>query len=101
MLATAGPAPTGPGWAMEVKWDGVRIQLRHDGASICLRTRPGRRCTEEFPELDDIRGQLGRRRVILDGELVCLGPDGKADFAASGRAWAVGSIAPGPSSGRS
>ena len=24
MLATAGPLPTGPGWAYEFKWDGVR-----------------------------------------------------------------------------
>src|SRR3712207_2201147 len=24
MLATAGPLPVGPGWAYELKWDGVR-----------------------------------------------------------------------------
>jgi bifunctional non-homologous end joining protein LigD len=65
---------------MEVKWDGIRAQLRYDGRRVCVRSRAGRNCTEEFPELAAMADQLGARRVILDGELVCLGDDGKPDF---------------------
>lgn len=82
MLATPGAAPTGTGWAMEVKWDGARTQLRFDGRAICLRSRRGRRCTDEFPEVEALGGTLGNRRVLLDGELICTGADGKPDFAA-------------------
>jgi bifunctional non-homologous end joining protein LigD len=45
-----------------------------------VRTRNGRECAADFPELADIAGALGKRRVTLDGELVCLRPDGRPDF---------------------
>jgi bifunctional non-homologous end joining protein LigD len=48
---------------------------------VCLRSRPGRDCSDEFPELAAIAGALARHRVLLDGELVCLGADGSPDFA--------------------
>jgi bifunctional non-homologous end joining protein LigD len=69
------------GGAVEVKFDGMRLQLRRDGHALCLRSRPGRDCSEEVPELAPITLALGRHRVLLDGELVCLGPDGSPDFA--------------------
>jgi bifunctional non-homologous end joining protein LigD len=81
MLARTGPVPVGGGWAVEVKFDGMRLQLRRDGRAVCLRSRPGRDCSEEFPELAAIAGALGHHRVLLDGELVCLGADGSPDFA--------------------
>jgi bifunctional non-homologous end joining protein LigD len=59
----------------------MRLQLRRDGRAVCLRSRPGRDCSEEFPELAAIESALGRRRLLLDGELVCLGTDGGPDFA--------------------
>jgi bifunctional non-homologous end joining protein LigD len=80
MLARAGPIPGGDRWAVEVKFDGMRLQLRRDERAVCLRSRPGRDCTEEFPELAAIQSALGRHRVLLDGELVCLGADGRPDF---------------------
>jgi ATP-dependent DNA ligase len=52
MLLTATPeAPADPGWALEVKRDGMRAQLRYDGQRVALRSRPGRDCTSQFPEL--------------------------------------------------
>jgi bifunctional non-homologous end joining protein LigD len=81
MLARTGPIPVGDGWALEVKFDGMRLQLRRDGRAVCLRSRPGRDCTDEFPDLALIHGTLGRHRVLLDGELVCLAADGSPDFA--------------------
>ncbi len=81
MLLTAGAVPGGDAWALELKWDGCRAQLRYDGRAVTLRTRNGRQCAEDFPELTDIGDALGKRRVILDGELVCLRDDGRPDFA--------------------
>jgi bifunctional non-homologous end joining protein LigD len=81
MLARTGPLPKGEGWAVEVKFDGIRLQLRYDGRRVCVRSRPGRDCTEEFPELAAVGAAFGRHRVLLDGELVCLADDGTPDFA--------------------
>ena len=72
MLLTAGAVPDGERWSLELKWDGCRAQLRYDGRAVTLRTRNGRECSADFPELLDIADALGERRVILDGELVCL-----------------------------
>ena len=38
MLATAG-APTEAGWALKVKWDDMRAQLRYDNRRVCVRSR--------------------------------------------------------------
>jgi hypothetical protein len=59
MLLTTGAVPEGDGWALEVKWDGCRAQLRYDGRSVSLRTRHGRECAEDFPELAEMAGVLG------------------------------------------
>ena len=82
MLATSAPAPADERWAIEIKWDGMRAQLRVDGRTLSLRSRSGRDCTSEFPELALVAEQLGDCQVILDAELVCFGSDGKPDFAA-------------------
>jgi ATP-dependent DNA ligase len=42
MLARSGPVPDGDDWALEVKFDSMRAQLRWDGRVLCLRSRPGR-----------------------------------------------------------
>jgi bifunctional non-homologous end joining protein LigD len=77
MLASPGSVPAEAGWALEVKWDGIRAQLRFDDRRVCVRSRPGRDCTAEFPELAAIAEALDSRRVILDGELVCLDGEGR------------------------
>src|SRR4051812_10651271 len=68
-------------WALEVKWDGMRAQLRvgRNGA-WCLRSRPGRACSDQFPELARLSDALHGRDMLLDGELVCLDADGRPDF---------------------
>jgi bifunctional non-homologous end joining protein LigD len=80
MLLTAGVVPHGEAWSLELKWDGCRAQLRYDGRAVTLRTRNGRECSSDFSELLGIADALGERRVILDGELVCLREDGRPDF---------------------
>jgi bifunctional non-homologous end joining protein LigD len=80
MLARSGRIPDGDDWALEVKFDGMRAQLRWDGRTLCLRSRPGRDCTAEFPELRAMAAALGPRTVILDGELVCFANNGLPNF---------------------
>src|SRR3954454_2903552 len=84
LLESGVPAQLTPGkWAVEVKFDGIRAQLRVDGSSgWTVRSRPGRDRTSEFPELAQLATVLAPHRVILDCELVHLGPDGRPDFAA-------------------
>ena len=83
MLLRPGLPPAGQAkeWALEVKWDGMRAQLRvARGGTWCLRSRPGRNCSDQFPELASVADDLAGRDVLLDGELVCFGADGRPDF---------------------
>jgi hypothetical protein len=57
------------------------LARHYDGSTLSLRTRSGRECCEDFPELAAIAGNLGKHRVTLDGELVCLRDDARPDFA--------------------
>src|SRR5947209_20102870 len=82
MLASARALPDGAAWAFEVKWDGARTQARFDGKTLSMRSRSGRSCGEDFPEVQALGEVLSGRQIVLDAELVCLGPDGKPDFAA-------------------
>jgi bifunctional non-homologous end joining protein LigD len=77
MLAVSGPLPVGPGWAYEVKWDGVRVLVRRDGSTVTATTRLGNEVSSSYPEL---RG-LDLPEGVVDGELVAL-VDGKPDFGA-------------------
>jgi bifunctional non-homologous end joining protein LigD len=83
MLLRPGLPPAGARdqWALELKWDGMRAQFRvaRDG-NWCLRSRPGRNCSDRFPELAAVAIALDGHEVMLDGELVCLGADGCPDF---------------------
>ena len=83
MLATGGSVPEGGSWAAEVKWDGLRGQLRHDGRRTTLRSRNGHDLSSAFPELvAEARLRLGRQAAVLDGEIVCLNGGGRPDFGA-------------------
>src|SRR3954470_24281889 len=83
MLATSGGVPQGSGWAAEVKWDGLRGQLRHDGRRATLRSRNGHDLSSAFPELVAEAGRrLGRQAALLDAEIVCVNADGRPDFGA-------------------
>lgn len=81
MLARSGLPHGRKGWAYEVKFDGMRAELRSDGRGMCVRSRPGRDCTDAFPELAPLSEALRGRRLLLDGELVCLNDEGDPDFA--------------------
>ena len=49
-----------------------QTQLRYDDRRVGARSRPGRDCTAEFPELTAIAEAFGGRRVILDANGMTL-----------------------------
>ena len=81
MLLSAGSQlPDGPQWLAQVKVDGARGQLRVVGGVPSLRTRHGRRCDTEFPEIISAASELPT--TILDGEIAVNADDGAPDFTA-------------------
>lgn len=79
MLPTAGPLPTAPGWAFEMKWDGVRLTSGTERGVLYMRTRQGKAvAAAQFPELAEISTVDG---LILDGELTVFNGD-RTDFGA-------------------
>ncbi|MBB5159388.1 non-homologous end-joining DNA ligase [Saccharopolyspora phatthalungensis] len=80
MLPTAGSPPTSPGFAAEIKWDGMRALVVAGPDGIRVISRSGRDVTTSFPELRALTEVIGTRRVVLDGEIVALGTSGQPDF---------------------
>lgn len=80
MLASAGAPPSGPGWAFEFKWDGVRAIAAVAGDQLRLYSRNGNDITGGYPELAALGGLIGARQVLLDGEIVTLSEAGRPDF---------------------
>jgi bifunctional non-homologous end joining protein LigD len=83
MLATlAGHLPADPeNWGVEFKWDGVRAICYWDGSRLRLLSRNLLDITSNYPELHALTRALGRRRAVLDGEIVAVGPEGIPSFA--------------------
>ncbi len=80
MLATPGDLPDGDAeFGFEVDWDGLRTFVSGVGGTVRVRDVDGENVGERFPELARLGRALGSREVILDGELVALGEDGRPD----------------------
>jgi len=84
MLASRGTeVPTGPEWAHEVKWDGMRVLVEVGPTGFVIRSRNENDVTAAFPELRGLV-QVARTRgqeMLLDGEVVAFA-DGIPTFAA-------------------
>ncbi|WP_249353617.1 non-homologous end-joining DNA ligase [Rhodococcus sp. USK13] len=86
MLATLGAPPEGESsgsWAAEIKYDGCRLLASTGGHRVpVLWARNLNVVTSSYPELVEALADAvgGRRRVVLDGEVVALGPDGRPSF---------------------
>ncbi|MFI4885916.1 MAG: non-homologous end-joining DNA ligase [Steroidobacterales bacterium] len=81
MLATAGEAARShPDWLFEPKLDGYRIIAFVTDRSVRLQSRRGIDLTAQFPEIAAELAALGGDRMVLDGEIVALGPDGRPSF---------------------
>lgn len=74
MLATPGDLrtgpPTGPGWAHEIKWDGIRLLADVRDGGLRLLTRSGRDIARALPELAGITTVSDD--LLLDGEAVAM-----------------------------
>jgi bifunctional non-homologous end joining protein LigD len=81
LLAAADGVPDDDGWALEVKWDGMRAQARIEHRRLRVRSRRGVEWTQQFPELADLPPGAPDRSLLLDCELVCFGATGHPDFA--------------------
>ena len=92
MLATPGPVPAGPGWAFEIKFDGVRAIGYAGPAGLRLVSRNDRDISRSYPEVAGLRLPAG---VVVDGELVALDERGRPDFALLQQRMHVTAPAPG------
>ncbi|WP_103105887.1 ATP-dependent DNA ligase [Brevibacillus reuszeri] len=72
--------PKGADWIAQVKWDGVRMLTYFDGSKTRLYNRRINERTHQYPELANIQTFCNAHSVILDGEVVALGADGKPSF---------------------
>jgi bifunctional non-homologous end joining protein LigD len=75
-------APEGPEWLHEQKFDGYRILADRDGDNIRLLSRRFKEWTAEFPTVAAAVAKLPVERVVLDGEVAALLPDGRTSFQA-------------------
>ncbi|MGW0420295.1 ATP-dependent DNA ligase [Streptomyces sp. NPDC003015] len=84
MLATPGtlpPASQDARWAYETKQDGQRVVVYLAGnGEVVLRARSGEEITGAYPELRSLGGVLGTTPAVLDGEILALDEQGRADF---------------------
>ena len=87
MLAVPGSPPTGrlAGWAVEMKWDGVRALLFIENGGVRLVSRSGKDISRTYPEISGPAVGSGSAmplgQVLLDGEIVAF-TDGRPDFEA-------------------
>jgi ATP-dependent DNA ligase len=72
-------APSGSAWVHEIKHDGYRLMARRDGKRVRLFTRRGYDWSGKYPRIVEALLSLRVRSIIVDGEAVWAGQDGKSD----------------------
>ena len=83
MLAESGDAPFNrDGWLWEPKLDGYRTLAFLDGDKVTLRSRRGLDVTGDYPKVAEELARQQVRGMVLDGEVVAFGADGKPSFGA-------------------
>jgi bifunctional non-homologous end joining protein LigD len=81
MLARLSKLPASDdGWAVEVKWDGVRAIAYCRPGRLELQSRNLNDVTAQYPEVRGLSRQLGARDAVLDGELVAFDEEGRPSF---------------------
>jgi len=81
MKAASGELPSGGDWLYEIKWDGMRLVSFIDEDGLRLQTTNELNATASFPELGGLAEALDEMEsVILDGEVVAFGDDGRPSF---------------------
>jgi bifunctional non-homologous end joining protein LigD len=81
MLATSGTLPPpGAPFSTEFKWDGMRALVFLDRGHLRVQSRNLKDFTAHYPELQALADATKRQRLVLDGELICVGDDGRPCF---------------------
>jgi bifunctional non-homologous end joining protein LigD len=75
-------APEGPEWLHEQKFDGYRMLADKRGTAVRLLSRRFKDWTANFQPIADAIGRLRADRLVLDGEVCVLMPDGRTSFQA-------------------
>lgn len=77
---SSGDVPSGPDWAAEIMWDGVRALAYCGDGELRLQGLAGEDITGLFPEIEGL-GRVPRAQgTILDGELVSFDERGIPSF---------------------
>lgn len=64
--------------AIEVKYDGARVQIHKDGNKVIVFTRRLEDVTKQFPDLVKLaKSSINAERCILDGEMIGLDKNGR------------------------
>ncbi|MEP6561021.1 MAG: ATP-dependent DNA ligase, partial [Nakamurella sp.] len=83
MLAASAPDPTaavgktGLPAAVDNKLDGIRVQVHRSGDAISIYTRSLDDITGRLPEVVAVVAALPQQRLVLDGEVLGIGADGR------------------------
>jgi bifunctional non-homologous end joining protein LigD len=72
--------PTGREWVFEIKHDGFRFLAARQRKQVRVYSRGGHDWSERLPAITEAMQSLPVRSVVLDGEDVICGADGKSDF---------------------
>ena len=82
MLATLVNEPfDNPDWSYEVKWDGYRALAYIQSGKVELLSRNNKSFTEKYYPIVNAMSQW-TFDAVLDGEILVIGKDGKANFSA-------------------
>jgi len=84
MLATlVAEVPSGPGWAFEPKWDGVRTLGRVAGGRVTLTSRNRLDLTGRFADVAAaLPAAVGGVDCLVDGEVCAFDDEGRPSFSA-------------------
>jgi bifunctional non-homologous end joining protein LigD len=69
-----------PDWLFELKHDGFRALAHADGHLCRLVSRRGHEFRKFGLLADEIAHSVRTMSAVVDGEIVCLGPDGRSQF---------------------
>lgn len=69
-----------PSYGFEFKWDGVRGIAYCSGGRVTLLSRSLEDISGRYPELRRLGEAVGAREMILDGEVIAVGKDGRPSF---------------------
>lgn len=77
---SASRLPVGDGWVYEPKWDGHRVLVWRRGDHFAAVSSTGKPKDTQWPWLRTVVAEATDQDVILDGEVVAYGPDGRHSF---------------------